>query len=314
MSELTAPVVLKNDEQRIVYGPVLIPDEPDTDGDVVSAQKIEQVAHEFNEKYGNIDLQHSLNNVGRVVESYIAPVDLDFGNVVIPKGSWMMGVRVTDDHAWNLVKQGKLTGFSIMGVRSATVQKAAEEDVALKRTTLRDLGEDWIVNAVSLVDEPAVPKAKFLVIKSKNKDESNLLIKMKKLFVGNDNSQPTQPIDDQANKGRAEMDKQEIYEYVKSAVSESLEHFFNQLAQKDQNEPKQEDNTPDDVVVLSKQEYETLINRINEIESLVGKARDFGLFFNSRKLIGQDVMPNQKSKPEERPDRDMFGRKIYYKD
>ena len=169
MAELTAPFVMKNDEKRIVYGPVLIPDEPDSDKDVVSAEKIEEVAHKFVEDYGNIDLQHSLNNVGRLVESYITPVELVINeNLTVPKGSWMMGVRVTDDNTWQAVKNGKLGGFSIMAINKMAMKSAdtTEKNHAQKRTTLADLADGWIVNAVSLVDEPAVPKAKFVAIKS----------------------------------------------------------------------------------------------------------------------------------------------------
>lgn len=167
MPELTAPLVYKNDEQRIVFGPVLVPDEEDSDDDVVTAEKIEAVAHKFVEEYGNIDLMHSLNNVGRLVESYILPVDLEVDEeTIIPKGSWMLGVRVTDNDAWEAVKDGRLGGFSIMALQKAAM-KSAEKEAESKRVTLADLGEDWIVNAVSLVDEPAVPKAKWLAIKSK---------------------------------------------------------------------------------------------------------------------------------------------------
>jgi len=173
MAELTAPFVYKNDEKRIVYGPVLIPDEPDTDDDVVTAEQIETVAHKFVEEYGNIDLMHSLNNVGRLVESYILPYDLKVDDdTVIPEGSWMMGVRVTDDNAWQAVKDRKLGGFSIMALQK-TAMKSAEKKEESKRVTLADLGDDWIVNAVSLVDEPAVPKAKWIAIKSKNNINSD---------------------------------------------------------------------------------------------------------------------------------------------
>lgn len=172
MPELTAPIVYKNDDKRIVFGPVLIPNEPDSDGDSVTEEHIEKVAHKFVEDYGNIDLQHSLNNVGKLVESYILPVDIDTGgNNIVPKGSWMMGVRVTDDDAWKAVKDGKLGGFSIMALQK-TAMKSTEKDQESKRVTLADLGEDWIVNAVSLVDEPAVPKAKWLAIKSKEVNTS----------------------------------------------------------------------------------------------------------------------------------------------
>ena len=174
MAELTAPMVYKNDEKRIVYGPVLVPDEPDTDNDVVSAEKIEEVAHKFMEEYGNIDLMHSLNNVGKVVESYILPFDWEIDDeITIPKGSWMMGVRVTDDDAWQAVKDGRLSGFSIMAMQKIAM-KSSEKKQKSKRVTLADLGDDWIVNAVSLVDEPAVPKAKWIAIKSKNKNTINI--------------------------------------------------------------------------------------------------------------------------------------------
>lgn len=168
MAELTAPFVLKNAMKRIVFGPVLVPDEPDSDEDVVSKEKIEEVAYTFMEQYGNIDLQHSLNNVGKVVESYILPFDWNIDDeYIIPAGSWMMGVKVQDDTTWALVEAGSLTGFSIMGVSK---KNAVEKNKAVKRTTLADLeaSGDWIVNAVSLVDEPAVPKAKFIAIKSKD--------------------------------------------------------------------------------------------------------------------------------------------------
>ncbi|WP_373896376.1 XkdF-like putative serine protease domain-containing protein [Virgibacillus sp. CBA3643] len=173
MPELTAPLVMKNDEKRIVSGPVLIPDEPDTDDDVVTEEQIENVAHQFVEDYGNIDLMHSLNNVGKMVESYILPMDMPVDDeLTVPKGSWMLSVRVTDDESWQAVKDNKLGGFSIMGIQKQAVKSAEKGNAAEKRTTLSDLGDDFIVNAVSLVDDPAVPKAKFLAIKSKAKKDN----------------------------------------------------------------------------------------------------------------------------------------------
>lgn len=195
MAELTAPLVMKNEEKRIVYGPVLIPNEPDTDDDVVTEEQIETVAHKFIEEYGNIDLMHSLNNVGRVVESYILPIDLELEHVTVPKGSWMLAVRVTDDDVWKMVKNKELAGFSIMAVQNTEKSKKSKKskDVS-KRVTLAELGEDWIVNAVSLVDEPAVPKAKWIAIKRKDDttyEDNNIISKiMKKMgFKNNEKKQ-----------------------------------------------------------------------------------------------------------------------------
>lgn len=43
----------------------------------------------------------------------------------------------------------------------------ADLAAALKRTLLRDLGVDWVAPFVSVVDEPAVPKAKFFALKAR---------------------------------------------------------------------------------------------------------------------------------------------------
>lgn len=181
MADLIAPIVRADDEQRIVLGPVLIPGEPDTDGDVVSAEQVERVAHLFARKYANLDIAHTMDNRADLVESYIAPVDLDFEQpgtglaVRVPKGSWILGAYVSDEATWQAVKEGRLTGFSIMAVNPAEVQlgiksgKPVGED-AMNRITLSDLnawagGEQWIVTYVSMVDDPAIPKAKFVAIK-----------------------------------------------------------------------------------------------------------------------------------------------------
>jgi hypothetical protein len=317
MTELTAPVVKRNDEKRIVYGPVLIPGEPDHDGDIVSIDKIEQVAHDFAEKYGNIDLMHSLNNVGKMVETYLSPADLTFDEVVVPKGSWMIGVRVTDEKSWEAVKSGN--GFSIMGIRS-TVAKSKEETSAVKRTTLADLGEDWLVNAVSLVDEPAVPKAKFLVVKSKDESttkDSGFFAKLKQALSRSEEA---------AVKEEDEMTKEDVQLFIQSAVKTAIQEAITSLPEEQEpsatplddlqvvDEEKSKNNSEDaneqkDQVMLSKQEYESLLNRVNEIEGDVEKARGYGLFFRSNKLKGQDSDAVQQNQLIEQ-DRDIFGRRI----
>lgn len=174
--DLVGPIAWKDEAQRIVYGPVLVPDMPDSDGDIVSAQKIEAVAHAFMEMYGNNDVDHSLINVGVPVESFLAPQELTFtvgsDQVTVPKGTWIMGVRVADDATWARIVKGELTGFSIMGVARQVLKGVAglkAASAAAKRTTLRDLGPDWLVTHVSLVDEPAVPMAKWLSVKGRSK-------------------------------------------------------------------------------------------------------------------------------------------------
>ena len=50
-----------------------------------------------------------------MVESYLAPADIELGGQVIRQGTWIMGVKVLDDSMWQAVKDGEYTGFSIGG-------------------------------------------------------------------------------------------------------------------------------------------------------------------------------------------------------
>lgn len=174
-TELTGPIVGKSAAKRIAWAAVLVPGEADSDGDVVSKEKVEETAHSWLSKYGNVDLQHTMNNVATPVESYITHEDREVvvkgEKVVLPKGTWILASRIDDEDTWDAVMSGDLSGYSIMGVKkSKTNPEAAtkSQEAAFKRTTLKDLGDDWIAPFVSVVHEPAVPKAKFFALKQKH--------------------------------------------------------------------------------------------------------------------------------------------------
>lgn len=101
-------------EQQLVYGEVYAPGFPDSQGDFMTAESIQRMAHEFLRKglVDKIDLHHTQVESGcYVVESFIARADdPDF----IP-GSWVLGVKVPDPEVWALVKSGELNGFSFDG-------------------------------------------------------------------------------------------------------------------------------------------------------------------------------------------------------
>lgn len=104
-------------EERFVYGEVLIPDHTDSHGHTIKAALVRETSHNYMAKFQEIKVQHERRVTGKVVilESYIAPVDFDLAGNSIKKGTWMMGVRVTDDDLWGKIKSGKLTGFSVGG-------------------------------------------------------------------------------------------------------------------------------------------------------------------------------------------------------
>jgi len=56
-----------------------------------------------------------VNDQVKVLESYLAPVDLTLGGATVRKGTWLLAVRILSDELWEQVKDGQLTGFSIGG-------------------------------------------------------------------------------------------------------------------------------------------------------------------------------------------------------
>ena len=110
-------------KKQIVYGEVYVPNVKDTDGNFMTAETIEKMAHDFmkNSRNTQIDKNHDgYKDKGYVVESFIARKgDPDF-----IEGAWVVGVHIPNTEIWQQVEKGTLTGFSIEG-RAEVI----EEDV-----------------------------------------------------------------------------------------------------------------------------------------------------------------------------------------
>lgn len=124
-------VVSKLDEQKIAYS-IAYPAMPlgwkDTQGDWISADEIQKMAHNWMSNSANYDIQHRILNVSKsdavVVESFIAPVDFLWptGNnsfKQINKGSWIVATKFSDN-LWEKVKSGELNAYSIRGKAKRT--------------------------------------------------------------------------------------------------------------------------------------------------------------------------------------------------
>jgi hypothetical protein len=118
--------IIKLDKQKqIVYGVFLVPDKADHDGDVISPDDIEKVAHEFNVTYRTIDEMHKNVISAEVVESMIAWQDgLDFYGKTLKKGTWFGAIKINDKDVWEKVLSGEYKAFS---VRIAGVREPIEE-------------------------------------------------------------------------------------------------------------------------------------------------------------------------------------------
>lgn len=106
--------ILTRDSQgfeRIVFGEVLIPNEPNVYGDFHTELSVREFAYGFmaygfgvNHEHDNPDISDRVH----IVESFIArPGDPDF--IV---GSWVLGVLIKDDEVWQAVLDGDVNGFS----------------------------------------------------------------------------------------------------------------------------------------------------------------------------------------------------------
>jgi len=113
-----------DDVKQIVYGEVYKPDCRDSDGNWMSRETIEKMAHEFMEGLRNtrINKGHAgPKDKGAVVESFIArDSDPDYA-----PGSWVVGVHVPDKEVWKQVTDGILTGFSIEGTATLIEEGSA---------------------------------------------------------------------------------------------------------------------------------------------------------------------------------------------
>ncbi|WP_242276670.1 XkdF-like putative serine protease domain-containing protein [Bacillus cereus group sp. BfR-BA-01445] len=120
--------VIKSDDEaeRLVYGIVYEPDTIDAHGDFADAKTIEKAAHEFMLKYRQIDKNHDfVAGVGEVVESYIAPADMELNGEPVKKGTWILTTKA-DEETWEAVKEGEFQGYSLAGVAETEV---IEEEV-----------------------------------------------------------------------------------------------------------------------------------------------------------------------------------------
>lgn len=114
-------------EQKLVYGVVYEPNIEDAHGDAMDAEEIEKAAHYFMKEARNIDKQHDFTTgVGEVVESYVAPADIELDGQTIQKGSWVLVTKASDE-VWTAIQKGEITGYSMAGTAEVEEIKKSED-------------------------------------------------------------------------------------------------------------------------------------------------------------------------------------------
>ena len=122
---------IQSEEERIISGPLMLADTPiyrnDDNGEyyvVFTKETIKKIAQRFFKKgyQSNVNLMHDQGNLTdglTMFESWIKDdkrgIKAMKGFEDVPDGSWFGSFKVDNDEVWNMVKEGKVRGFSVEG-------------------------------------------------------------------------------------------------------------------------------------------------------------------------------------------------------
>lgn len=122
---------IQDEEQRIISGPLMLADTPiyrsDDNGEyyvVFTKETIKKIAQRFFKKgyQSNVNLMHDQGNLTEgltMFESWLKDdkrgIKAMKGFEDVPDGSWFGSFKVDNDEVWQMVKDGKVRGFSVEG-------------------------------------------------------------------------------------------------------------------------------------------------------------------------------------------------------
>ena len=131
-----------DEDKRMLVSPALIPDkqifrhDPNTDSDYYvyfSKDTVRQASELYlrNNNHHKATHEHSERvSVVLTVESWIIDdTKMDKSNLYgfsLPKGTWMVKMRIDNDELWNKIKSGELKGLSIEGYFTDKMEKMSE--------------------------------------------------------------------------------------------------------------------------------------------------------------------------------------------
>ena len=288
---------------KLVYSAVAIPGEPDYDGEILTESEIQYAAHKFMSDYRIIDPEHvcaltkECINVGTPVESTILKRPMTVkaihgGNdMTLPKGSWILGIEITDPNEWNRIVTGEATGLSL----------AAGRTTLKSRVLIRDLGKNWEVRTVSIVKDPAVPKAKFFQIGSGMMNDeatkSRLQVFFDKIEDAVKNFKQEETLAEPITEETVEVEPAEV-EAVKSEEEdiEEAEELVAEPEEETSEEPQQEpEQEEEDVVVETEEQVEDAVKFVTA-EDLEKTKEDI---LEAVKTLMQPATEDQAVKAEE---------------
>lgn len=146
--------MLKITEALIVNGVIIANGVADSDGDVLTKKDIKTI---FTKYQRDTDTMHTnIKNDGvEVFASWISEIDTTIAGKVVPAGSWLATLKVTNEKLIQCIEQGKLNGFSLGSVsQEAMTPKYWFINKSLNYRDMKDI-EEVIPLYISFVDKPA---------------------------------------------------------------------------------------------------------------------------------------------------------------
>jgi hypothetical protein len=157
-----------SEEQRIVMGPILVPDKKilriDGEGKpyyvFIKAATIQKLAQKYlqNKYQSEVTIEHNGKRVADVtlIESWITESRTKDKSAVyglsVPVGTWMGSMKIESDKIWNeFVKTGIVNGFSIEGLFSHQLVEQSKEELYLQKE-ISDLTEDEAKKVLSAIE------------------------------------------------------------------------------------------------------------------------------------------------------------------
>lgn len=179
-------IVNKNEEQRLITLPLLIPNYDDCDAPAgekqLSIEEIADFSHKCMEKYRKVDGDHDYlttkKEVAVPVESWQLREDtsmktIEGDEITYPEGTWMGTLKVFDDDAWDKVDKGIYTGGSVTVLEESIADQVVAKQAAEKgRVLIKDIPEPAVAT-IALVEKPCVFGAKFCSVKASTKSSKN---------------------------------------------------------------------------------------------------------------------------------------------
>lgn len=141
-------------EALIVNGVIIANGVQDSDGDVLTKKDIKTI---FTKYQRDTDTMHTnIKNTGvEVFASWISEIDTEVNGKVVPAGSWLATLKVTNEKLIQCILEGKLNGFSLGSVsEKAFTPKYWFINKSLNYRDIKDI-EEVIPLYISFVDKPA---------------------------------------------------------------------------------------------------------------------------------------------------------------